>query len=226
MLPTLSPNRPRPAGAPSAFRGRRPVLRQVLNGLRAGGAVVTGVVVLLAWIAAGTPLRAGGEAGKAEKPRGGGKTKTGSTTAKPATEKKPSALLPFLQLPEQKDARAEVEASSLTPALKEKLLAGDPLSLAQIEELGPAGLNPELLIKCLRTSGGSYALLTPDIDRLRAAGLPDSVVDYLLTTRARRAAFYYPSLYYTSPWLHHDDHHFGDLHHGDDHFGSSLSHHH
>ena len=57
------------------------------------------------------------------------------------------------------------------------------------EALAPAGLNPELLIKCLRTSGGSYDLLTKDIDRLRGAGLADSVLDFLLTTRSRRPPF-------------------------------------
>lgn len=194
------------------------MLRRMLSVLRAGGALASVAVVLLAWFAAGTPLRAGAEAGKTDKPRVA-KAKTASAAAKPTAEKNPAALPPFLQLPEQKAARAEVEASSLAPALKGKMLRGDPLSLAQVEEVGPAGLNPELVIKCLRTSGGSYALLTKDIDRLRAAGLADSVLDYLLTTRSRRAPYYFPALYFGSPWLHHDDHSFGDLHHDDHHFG-------
>ena len=221
MLSAHSPNSPRPAGASSAFCGRRPALRRVLSTLRLDGAAVSVAAVLLAWVAAGTPLRAGGEA---EKPRASGKTKSGRATPKPAA-KKSATLLPFLQMPDQKAARAEVEASSLAPALKEKLLAGEPLLLAQIEDLGRAGLNPELVVKCLRTAGGTYELLTQDIDRLRAAGLADSVLDYLLTTRSRRIPLYSYPLFYSSPWLHHDDHHFGDLHHSDSHFGSSTHHH-
>ena len=173
---------------------------------------------LLALMAAGTPLRARDEAVKTEKPR--------AAKAKTAAAKRPATPLPFLQLPEQKAARAEVEASSLAPALKKKLLAGDPLSLTEIEELGRAGLNPELVVKCLRTAGGTYEVLTKDIDRLRAAGLADSVLDYLLTTRSRRVPYYSsPYLYYGHSWLHHDDHHLFDLHHSDSHFGSSTHHH-
>ena len=208
MLPARFHHRPRLNGASPALHGRRPVLGRVVSALRAAGALGSGIVVLLAWLAWGTPLRASDVVGKTDKPRAA-KSKSASTTAK-APGKKPAPLPPFLQMPEQKAARAEVEASTLAPALKQKLLAGDPLRLAEIEDLGRAGLNPELVIKCLRTSGGSYDLLTQDIDRLRAAGLADSVLDFLLTTRSRRPVLFYPSLYY-SPWLHHD-HHFGDLH--------------
>ena len=119
-----------------------------------------------------------------------------------------------------------MEASSLAPALKKKLLAGDPLSLAEIEELGRADLNPELVIKCLRTAGGSYELLTKDIDRLRAAGLGDSVLDFLLTTRSRRLpAYFSPYLYFGHSWLHHDDHHFDDLLHRHAHDDHEHHHH-
>ena len=171
------------------------------------------LVALLAIAAAGSPLLAReGKTPPAKK-------------AKPSLEKK-AAPLSFLQRPEQKAARAEVEASGLAPALKKKLVAGDPLSLAEIEKLGDAGLNPELVIKCLRTAGGSYELLTKDIDRLRTAGLADSVLDYLLTTRSRRLPFdYSPYLYFGHSWLHHDDHHFDDLLHSHTHDVHEHHHH-
>ena len=130
--------------------------------------------------------------------------------------------LPFLQLPEQRTAREEVERSGVSPALVEKMLQGQTLTLAEIQELTQHKVGDTNLVKYLRSTGAVYALTTKQIDEMRAASVSNEVVDYLLATPTlRRRSLYSPFSFYhphSSLWndhyhgLHHYDHHF-DVHH-------------
>lgn len=127
-------------------------------------------------------------------------------------------LPPFLQLPEQRAFREEVERSGVSPALVEKMLQGTPLTLAEIQELSQQQIGATNIVKYLRTSGASYTLTSQQIDELRAASVSREVIDYVLTTPALRSrVFYYPAYPYYPGYLwldhhHHDFHH--DSHHG------------
>ena len=139
-------------------------------------------------------------------------------------------LPPFLQLPEQKAAREEVEKSGVSPALVQKMLQGQTLSLSEIKELATKNVSETNTVKYLRSTAGIYTLTTKDIDDLRAASVSNGVVDYLLTTPALRGTlYYYPTLYPAYlyrpayPWWDYHHHHF-DYHH-DFHYGSHHDHH-
>lgn len=126
------------------------------------------------------------------------------------------ALPPFLQLPEQKAFREEVERS-VSPALATKMLQGAPLTLEEVKELSQKQVSSTNIIKYLRSSGASYTLTTQQIDELRAASVSRDVIDYLLTTPALRSrVYYYPAYPYYPRYLwwdhHHSFHH--DFHHG------------
>lgn len=129
---------------------------------------------------------------------------------------------PFLLLPEQRTAREEVEKSGVSPALVEKMLQGQTLTLAEIQELTQHKVSDTNLVKCLRSTGAVYALTTKQIDEMRAASVSNEVLDYLLATPTlRRRSLYSPFSFYhphSSLWddyyhgLHHYDHRF-DVHH-------------
>ncbi len=125
---------------------------------------------------------------------------------------------PFLQLPEQRATREEVERSGVSPALVEKMLQGRIVTLAEIQELAQHKVSHTNLVKYLRSTGAVYALTTKQIDELRTASVSDEVLDYLLATPTlQRRSLYSPfSLYQPySPW---SDHHYYGLHHYDHHF--------
>lgn len=130
---------------------------------------------------------------------------------------------PFLQLPEQRAAREEVEKSGVSPALVEKMLQGQILTLAEIQELAQHKMSDTNLVKYLRSTGGVYALTTKQVDELRTASVSDEVLDYLLATPTlRRSSLYSPFSFYhphSSLWddhyhgVRHYDHHFDVRHH-------------
>lgn len=134
---------------------------------------------------------------------------------------------PFLQLSEQKATREELEKSGVSAALVQKMLQGQILSLAEIQELTQKKVSVTNLVKYVRSTGAIYTLTTKQIDELRAASVSNEVVDYLLTTPAMRRTLYYPTLYpsyryrlYYPSWdyyrSHYDLHHY-DLHHDSHH---------
>lgn len=133
---------------------------------------------------------------------------------------------PLLQLPQQSVARQEVEQSSASPVLVRKMLAGEALSLTEIQELARSNISDGTIVKYLRSTGAVYLLNIEQIDQLRGNSVSDSVMDYLLSTAAYRTSpLYYPiylpvysSRLYPPRWrdhhdfeFHHDFHH--DVHH-------------
>ena len=135
--------------------------------------------------------------------------------------------LPFLQLPEQKAAREEIEQSGVAPQLLQKMLQGHVLTLPEIEQLAQKGITETNIVKYLRSTGAVYFLTSRQVNDLQQAKVSEGVIDYLLATpRLYRdstliyRSYYYPPLYYPSyRWGHHYDYyHYGhgahhDFHH-------------
>lgn len=95
---------------------------------------------------------------------------------------------PLLQLPQQRAARQEVEDSGVSPDLVKKMLAGEILSLTEIEELAQKKVSDDTIKKYLRSTGARYALTVEQIDVLRANSVSTEVIDLLLLTSASRPA--------------------------------------
>ncbi|MCI0745684.1 MAG: hypothetical protein L0Y58_09795 [Verrucomicrobia subdivision 3 bacterium] len=132
-----------------------------------------------------------------------------------------------LLAPEAQDARQEIENAGLPPVLKKKMLDGEVLSLADIEDLGRYKVSEATMLKYLRATAAIYILRTDDINRLQQAGVSKSVIDYLLATvneRPPKVVRRYYHRYYYDPWYypyyhypfyhHYHYYHYGHHHHG------------
>jgi len=91
---------------------------------------------------------------------------------------------------------AAVERSGVPPATYDKMVHGDALSLADIEDLSHAGVNDGIVLRYLRNTGTIYTLNSADVVNLRHAGVSQSVIDYML--QSARNYYDYPPVY--DPW--------------------------
>ena len=141
---------------------------------------------------------------------------------------------PLLQLPEQKAGREEIEKSGISPALVQKMLQGQILTRAEIQELAQHKVSETNIVKYLRSTGAMYSLTTKEVNELQQANVSEGVIDYLLNTpRLYRDSallyqyLYYPPLYY--PWYggwHYYDYHHHYYHPYDHHSYWDHHHHH
>jgi hypothetical protein len=112
----------------------------------------------------------------------------------------------FLLSPEGQQARQELETNGIPPMITKKMLDGEVLALADIEDLGRYKVSEAIILKYLQTSGAIYILNSDDVNRLQQAGVSKAVSDYMLATPnqrpvqvVRRYRSYYPYPYY-DPW--------------------------
>lgn len=82
---------------------------------------------------------------------------------------------------QQSDYNA-VQRSGVSPAIYDKMVHGDPLSVSDIASLGHAHVNDGVIIRYIRDHGTVYYLSPPDIDYLQKAGVSQSVIDYMVQT--------------------------------------------
>ncbi len=80
------------------------------------------------------------------------------------------------------DARQEIENSGIPPVLKKKMLDGQVLTVADIEELGRYKISEGTVLKYLRTTPVVYILTTDDINQLQQAGVSKGVTDHMLAS--------------------------------------------
>lgn len=143
----------------------------------------------------------------------------------------------YLLTPEGQQARQEIETNGVPPILKKKMLDGDVLTLADIEDLARYKVSEGTILKYIQTTAAIYVLTTDDINRLQAAGVTKPVSDYMLATVnqrpvevVRRVYRPYPYYSYDDPWwgypyyhhyywprhyhYHHYHHHGGHHHRG------------
>lgn len=102
-----------------------------------------------------------------------------------------SGVTAFAATPAQR-ANADTAASlGAPPSLVEKMQRGSSLTLADIQDLARHRVPDDTTLAYLRSTKTSYRLSTEAVDGLRAAGVSDRVVNYLLlaspleTTSAR-----------------------------------------
>ena len=93
-----------------------------------------------------------------------------------------------------------VQRSGVPSATYDKMVHGDGLSLADIEALSRAHVNDGVILRYIRDQGTIYTLNSSDVLHLRAAGVSQSVIDYMLQTA--RAVYDYPPYYdpFFGPW--------------------------
>lgn len=155
-------------------------------------------------------------------------------------ERKSSRVPPrqssYLLAPGGEEARQEIENSGIPPILKKKMLDGEVLTVADVEDLGRYKVSEGTTLKYLQSTGAIYILNSDDVTRLQQAGVRKAVIDYMLATPNQRPVqvvkryhrYYYP---YYDPWYrwgyphfyhydyyprhyYHHHHHFGHRHHG------------
>jgi hypothetical protein len=109
---------------------------------------------------------------------------------------------------DSQDARHEIENSAIPPVLKKKMLDGEVLTVADIEELGRYKISEGTVLKYLRTTPVVYILTTDDINRLQQAGVSKGVTDHMLATVRDRPVQVVPRYYgyygYPYPYPYYD----------------------
>lgn len=114
------------------------------------------------------------------------------------------------------------EATQLGAPLRltDKLSRGDRLTLADIETMSRHSIPDDDILAYLRQSDARYELTTAQIDQMRASGVSDRIIDYLLSTPSRTARRWggYPYGFRT-----YDYGHLGRSYYGS--FGDGLGHH-
>ena len=90
--------------------------------------------------------------------------------------------------PQQQSLASAAAAFNLPPELGQKMQRGAPLALPDTQILAKSGVPDDTTLAYLRSTGASYQLTTEAIDQLRAAGVSDRVVNYLLLASPERVA--------------------------------------
>jgi hypothetical protein len=118
---------------------------------------------------------------------------------------KPLRLLCLLLVPlflaacgltdQQKADYASVQRSGVSSATYDKMLHGDSLSIADVENLTHARVNDGVILRYMRDQGTVYTLNTNDVVGLRKAGVLQSIIDYML-----QSARYYDNDPYLYPY--------------------------
>ena len=78
--------------------------------------------------------------------------------------------------------RQVLHAHGVSPDVYDKMLYGDPLSLADVIELSQRAVPPGLVIHYMEGTDVGYRLRKADVQHLRAAGVNEDVISYMLST--------------------------------------------
>ena len=97
------------------------------------------------------------------------------------------AVLPLLlaacgPTPQQQADYAAVGRSGVSPAIYDKMVHDDALSLSDIVSLSEARVNDGIIIRYIRDHGTIYYLGPRDFDYLRHNGVSQSVIDFMAST--------------------------------------------
>jgi hypothetical protein len=84
--------------------------------------------------------------------------------------------------PQERADYDAVERSGVSPAIYDKMLHGDDLSIHDIEVLSRARVNSGIILRYIRDHGTVYYLNSTDIKEMQSAGVDASIVDYMLQT--------------------------------------------
>jgi hypothetical protein len=95
---------------------------------------------------------------------------------------------------QEKADYAAVQRSGVNPAIYDKMVHGDALSLYDIEALANARVNDGITLRYLRNTQTVYILSSSDVQALVKAGVSRSVVDYMLQTPQQYQPAAYPAV--------------------------------
>src|ERR1700733_5804892 len=93
-----------------------------------------------------------------------------------------------------------VERSGVSPAIYDKMVHDDALSLSDIVSLSEARVNDGVIIRYIRDHGTVYFLHPPDFDYLRHNGVSQSVIDFMASTASYGPGPYGPGPYGPGPY--------------------------
>ena len=95
---------------------------------------------------------------------------------------------------------------NVSPAVCERMVQGDVLSLSDIIELSRKDVSARFIVHYLYSTRAIYSLDKQALARLNEAKVCTEVIDYLLETPSRFAPRYYPGPYYVAPapWYPYD----------------------
>ena len=82
--------------------------------------------------------------------------------------------------PQQKADYARVEDRGVSPAIYDKMVHGDPLSIHDIIALSHADVNSGIILRYLRDHDITYFISAADVKHMERAGVDQSVIDYIL----------------------------------------------
>ena len=85
---------------------------------------------------------------------------------------------------QQKADYAAVDSSGVSPAIYDKMLHDDALSVSDVAALSRARVNDGIVIRYIRDHGTVYILSPDEIGYLQKNGVSPSVLDYMVQTGA------------------------------------------
>ena len=83
---------------------------------------------------------------------------------------------------QQKADYASVQRAGVSPAIYDKMVHDDPLSINDIISLSQAHVSDGVIVRYIRDHGTVYALNGEDFDHLHQAGVSPSVIDFMAQT--------------------------------------------
>lgn len=83
---------------------------------------------------------------------------------------------------QQKADYASVQRAGVSPAIYDKMVHDDPLSVGDIISLSQARVSDGVIVRYIRDHGTVYVLSGQDFDRLHQANVSPSVVDFMVHT--------------------------------------------
>jgi hypothetical protein len=83
---------------------------------------------------------------------------------------------------QQKVDYSAVESSGVSPAIYDKMLHGDALSVSDVAALSQARVNDGIIIRYIRDHGTIYVLSQSEITYLQNNHVSPSVLDYMVQT--------------------------------------------
>ena len=83
---------------------------------------------------------------------------------------------------QQKADYASVQRAGVSPAIYDKMVHDDPLSINDVISLSRARVSDAVIVRYIRDHGTVYSLSNYDLDNLRNAGVSPSVIDYMAQT--------------------------------------------
>ena len=121
--------------------------------------------------------------------------------------------------PQQQADYGSVQSSRVSPAIYDKMVNGDPLSVYDIKALARAHVSDAVVLRYIRDHGTVYYLTSDDVVSMRKAGVSQSVIDYMLQTPRMYGPGDYPGYpypyWYGPPWWGGGGIYFsGGYHHG------------